>query len=361
MKWSFGEINSKDWDEFEKSHSDQHFFQGVQRLKKRTAMGYQSHILGVREGGKIVAGGVLLGRGGEFWMAYGPLIDWDDLALLRFLLQNTLDFSREKRFVKLEIFPPLLLSTRDSRGRILKSWPREKLIDLFAEFSFKYQGETVDYQMKAGRWAFTKDLTGLKTVDELRSTYRKTLRARLRQTDGKVTIGELTREELPTLIGLIDESDTRNSVAGRELEYYRYIYNAFGQDVKFLVAYKSADRTPIAGAIFIYHGSEVASYLSGMNRQFRDLNGRAWLQDYVMSQALKQGITRVNFFWIEGRFENNHLLEFKSGFGGVVEEYIGGFEKVLRPVKYTEKILLRKVKSLARRILTIPSRLRHRN
>jgi lipid II:glycine glycyltransferase (peptidoglycan interpeptide bridge formation enzyme) len=358
MKWSFGELDEAEWGKFEAEWGGAHFFQGVQRIQMRKKMGYTNYIIGVREGGKIVAGGVLLGRRGEFWMAYGPLIDWDNQKLVRFFLDKVIDFARTKNMLKIEIFPDVLLSLRNNRGQILEKWNRDKLQRIFADAGFRYQGQTVNYEMKAGRWAFTKDLTGIKDVETLRKTYRKTLRARLRQTDGDVKITTLKRNELDTLVGLIDESDARNGVKGRETEYYERIYDAFGHDVEFLVARKTDDDTPVAGAIFIYHGGEVASYLSGMDWRYRGLNGRAWLQDFVMQKCLKKGIKRVNFFWVEGRFTDNSLLEFKSGFGGVVEECIGGFEKVLQPAKYYSLKIARRTK---RALLRIPRRFGHRN
>ena len=361
MNWTFAELDSKDWDEFERSHPDSQFLQGVQRLNKRRQMGYQSHIVGIKQGKEIIAGGVLLGRNNEFWMPYGPLIDWDNTELVHYFLKHIIGFSHEKGFVKIEIFPRVLLSIRDNKGTVLDSWDRSDLKQQFSAASFSYQGETVNYQMKAGRWAFVKDLSGIETVDQLRASYRKTLRARLRQTEGEVEMVALTRDELPTLIGLIDDSDERNGVSGRELKYYQLMYDAFGDDIQFMVARKTDDHTPIAGAIFIRHGHEISSYLSGMDRRYRHLNGRAWLQDYMMTKYLGTDVTRVNFFWIEGRFSDNHLLELKSGFGGVVEEYIGGFEKVLRPAHYHSKKLIQKGKRLAKKLINIPRRLRHRN
>jgi alanine adding enzyme len=350
-KWTFGEIPEAEWGKFENAYEKTHFFQGIQRVRMRRKMGYKNYIVGVCEGDKIIAGGVLLGRKGEFWMAYGPLIDWTNRKLVEFFLDNVVNFANQKNMIKIEIFPDVLLSLRDSKGQILKEVDQTRLNHIFAEAGFKYQGKTVGYQMKAGRWAFTKDLSEINTVDGLQATYRKTLRARFRQTEGQVEVQKLQRDELGKLIGLIDESDSRNGVSGRELDYYQAIFDAFGRDVEFLIAVKSDDKTPIAGAIFIYHGKEVASYLSGMDRKYRNLNGRAWLQDYVMQKALKKDIDRVNFFWVEGKFHDNHLLEFKSGFGGVVEEYIGGFEKVLQPAKYFRLRIIRKVRSQLRKIV----------
>ncbi|MGE5309804.1 MAG: lipid II:glycine glycyltransferase FemX [Sphaerimonospora mesophila] len=361
MSYQFSELEVKAWDAFERAHPDGQFLQGIQRIAKRRQMGYQSYIIGVKQNGKIIGGGVLLGRDGEFWMPYGPLLDWKNTELVRYFLDQVIDFSRGKGFIKIEIFPRTLLSIRDNKGTMLDSWDRSDLKQQFGAAGFTYQGETINYQMKAGRWAFVKDLTGIKTVDQLRASYRKTLRARLRQTEGQIEIGRLKRDELPLLIGLIDDSDNRNGVTGRELAYYQMMYDAFDDDAQFMIARKSDDHTPIAGAIFIHHGHEISSYLSGMDRRYRHLNGRAWLQDYMMTKYLGTTVTRVNFFWIEGKFHDNHLLEFKSGFGGVVEEYIGGFEKVLRPSVYTGRKIIGKGKRFAKKLLSVPSRLRHRN
>lgn len=359
MKLSFREVNLDDWNKFERSYDGSHVFQGIERVNKRSKMGYNSYVVGVFDGKSLIAGGVMLGRKSEFWMAYGPLIDWDNHDLVKFFLDKVDEFAAEKGIIRLEIFPNLLLATRTSKGQIIESWNRDELINLFKKCGFSYEGLTVNYEMKAGRWAFTKDLTGIKNQQDLRLTYRKTLRARLRQTEGQVEIQRLDRDHLGTLIGLIDESDAHNNIKNRELEYYRKMYDNFGSNVKFMVAVKSDDKTPIAGAIFIYHGTEVASYLSGMDRQYRNLNGRAWLQDFVMSEAIENDIARVNFFWVEGKFDNNHLLEFKSGFGGVVEEYIGGFDKVYSPVKFITRKFLRKGRGAVRRLRQIPSRFRH--
>jgi len=74
------------------------------------------------------------------------------------------------------------------------------------------------------------------------------------------------------------------------------------------------------------------------------------LQDYILKLALERGIDRVNSFAIDGVFEGNKLLEFKAGFGGEVEEYIGKFTKVLRPAKMRIVTAQRKVLGIVRRM-----------
>jgi lipid II:glycine glycyltransferase (peptidoglycan interpeptide bridge formation enzyme) len=341
QKYEFREVGEGEWAEFAaawkpvEGEAEVSFFQTVERKRKREKMGYTNYILGVYEGEKLAGGGILLGRGGEFWMAYGPVLDYSNKRLVEFFLKELAGFAREKKMMRVEVFPNLLMTRRTAKGETTSKYVR---YDIFTEFSgagFKYEGETIKYQMKAGRWAFVKDLTGIFAVEDLRATYRKTLRQRLKKVEGKLVAEELPREKLSILVDLIDTSDAHNGVKGRDLEYYEKMFDAFGGKAKFVVARKADDGTPVAGAIFVYNGREVVSYLSGVNREYRELSGRAWLQDYIMGKIIGTGITRVNFFWVEGDFSGkNGLLEFKSGFGGEVEEYIGGFEMVLRPVAW---------------------------
>ena len=61
---------------------------------------------------------------------------------------------------------------------------------------------------------------------------------------------------------------------------------------------------------------------------------------------------------MEGDFsENNHLLEFKSGFGVKVEEYIGGFKYIVDAKAYRKQEMKRLIRGagskIKRSILTV--------
>ena len=60
-----------------------------------------------------------------------------------------------------------------------------------------------------------------------------------------------------------------------------------------------------------------------------------FLQDWTLNNTIERGYKRINFYGLSGDFsKNNHLLEFKSGFGVVIEEYVGGFSLILDPKRY---------------------------
>ena len=81
------------------------------------------------------------------------------------------------------------------------------------------------------------------------------------------------------------------------------------------------------------------------------MNAMTVLQDDLLTKCLKKGIKRVNFYGMAGDFSPaNHLLEFKSGFGIKVEEYIGGFRLVLKPGKYYRARFAAKARGAAGRV-----------
>ena len=112
----------------------------------------------------------------------------------------------------------------------------------------------------------------------------------------------------------------------------------------------------MAGRILIYHPNEVVSFISGTTQRYKKLNGMTYLQDWLLDDCLRRGVKRANFYGIDGIFtDDNKLLEFKSGFGVDIEEYVGGFRLILRPGKYrlnkvkkTSLNALRRVRNIAR-------------
>jgi lipid II:glycine glycyltransferase (peptidoglycan interpeptide bridge formation enzyme) len=101
------------------------------------------------------------------------------------------------------------------------------------------------------------------------------------------------------------------------------------------VARRKEDKAVVAGRILIYHPNEVVSFISGTTQRYKKLNGMTFLQDWLLEDCLERGVKRANFYGIDGIFtEDNKLLEFKSGFGVDIEEYVGGFRLILKPGKY---------------------------
>lgn len=105
---------------------------------------------------------------------------------------------------------------------------------------------------------------------------------------------------------------------------------------------------PIAASYFILYEDELIYVSSGAYDTFRKYNGPYAIQWHMMKYALAHGIKRYNFYGTSGDFHEDAIdygvFEFKKGFNGVVEEYVGDFILPISKAKYKLYTILRKLR-----------------
>lgn len=332
----FVELTDAEFRKFERKQACGNFFQSAERAELRRKMGWNVYLLGVKDESKVIAGCLLMERGGEALVQLGPILDYSNTKLVKYWIKSIVEFAKEHNFVVLEVFPPDLLSIRGVKGEVVKELNGAKTEKIFVNAGFSYMGRTVELENKANRWMAVKNLRGFKNMDEIRASYKKNVRNKLRKISPELEVYELKdKSEIPLLAEAVDQSNHKNGVVSRYLSYYEWMWDAWGDQTRFIVARRKEDKAVVAGRILIYHPNEVVSFISGTTQRYKKLNGMTYLQDWLLEDCLEKGVKRANFYGIDGDFsDNNKLLEFKSGFGVYIEEYVGGFRLILQPGKY---------------------------
>lgn len=348
----FVELSEADYRKFEQKNPYGNLYQMAERAALRRRMGWHANLLGVREDNKIIAGCLVLEKNGMMMVPMGGVLDWNNTKLLDFWLKNLLDYAKEHNAVTLEVFPPLVLTVRDVKGEVLESKNWDAVFKCFDENNFDYEGKTTAIENKANRWVTVKDLSGFKTIDEVRASYKKNVRNKLRKCSPELEILEVTdKADLADVAFAIEGSNTKNGVKSRNNSYYEDIQEVFGDQVHFMLARNKENGDAVAGRVIFDHPNETVSFISGTVQKYRRMNAMTVLQDDLLTKCFEKGIKRVNFYGMEGDFsENNHLLEFKSGFGVKVEELIGGFRIVINPSAYRKQEAIRIVRGAGGRI-----------
>lgn len=333
---NFVELTDAEFSKFERKQSCGNFFQSAERAELRRKMGWNVFLLGVKDESKIVAGCLLMERGGEALVQLGPILDYSNTKLLKFWIKSLVDFSKSHNFIALEIYPPKVIAVRNAAGEVVEGFDSASVEKMFAEAGFKYLGRTIELENKANRWMAVKNLRNFKNIDEVRASYKKNVRNKLRKISPELEVYELKdKSEIPLLAEAVDQSNHKNGVVSRYLSYYEWMWDAWGENTRFIVARRREDKAVVAGRILIYHPNEVVSFISGTTQRYKKLNGMTYLQDWLLEDCLERGVKRANFYGIDGIFTSeNKLLEFKSGFGVDIEEYVGGFRLILNPGKY---------------------------
>ncbi len=332
----FVELTDEEFKKFERKQSCGNFFQSAERAELRRNMGWHVFLLGVKEKTKVVAGCLLMERDGEALVQLGPILDYKNHKLVKYLIDSLIEFSKKQNFVSIEIFPPVVISVRDVDGSTKQSFGADEIEKIFKKAGFSYMGRTVELENKANRWMAVKDLRNFKDMSDVQASYKKNVRNKLRKISPELEVYELKdKSEIPMLAEAVEQSNSKNGVVSRHAVYYEWIWDAWGENARFVVARRKEDKAVVAGRILIYHPNEVVSFISGTTQKYKKLNGMTFLQDWLLADCLEKGVKRANFYGISGDFSpNNKLLEFKSGFGVDIEEYLGGFRLILRPGKY---------------------------
>lgn len=340
----------EEFDAFALSYPKGNFYQQAAMATFRSQLGWQTHLLLAKQNGVAVGALLLAGKKGRYEVAMGPLFDFSNAALAQELLDLISNYVKKLGGFEVAAYPYELYQTRNSTG-VVQSGPDSEILELFKNSGWGHKGFTTEYDFSAFRWLFTKDLSNIHTEAELLSSYRQTTRQTVKKlVHEDYSIKKLSYDELPIIKQLIDSSNDRNEINNRPLSYYQYFFKSFGDKIEFLVVYHK-NETPISAGVFIHHPSELAYFLSGTDSRYRHLYGGHFLQHTVMKKAVADGVQRYNFFGVKGVFTKNPLLVYKSGFRGVVEEYIGGFTKVVNPLKFFAFKVLRLPKAVLRKIL----------
>lgn len=112
---------------------------------------------------------------------------------------------------------------------------------------------------------------------------------------------------------------------------------------------RRGDVLPAAASLFVEHPREVIYLFSGSVEEYKPFYASALIQhDTMLHLCVERGVKRYNFYGIDGVFDDPNsqgrgVLEFKQGFNGYVEELMGEFTMVCRPLSYVAKRFVHRV------------------
>ena len=338
----FTTLEKQEFRDFERKNKYGNFFQSVQRAELREKMGFSTYLVGVKEKEEVLVAGLVVERDGEGWIQIGPILDYKNLELLDFFLDEFKKFANEKKFIKLEIFPPVIFGTRKMDGSYIEKFDCSEIFKLFKKHNFVHEGFTTKIENKANRWMFIKDLSGIKDFREAELSMNASTRKKLHKTQRELEVKVLKEKaELKEWLTALEESDRRNGVHTRKVKYFEDLWDAFGEEAIFVEARRKGNGELVSSEVDIIHPNEMVAFVAGTIEKNKHYNGSTAIKGFNIEECLKRGITRLNLYGMEGDFSpENPLLYFKNGLGGYTEEYIGGFKLVLNK----KKLLLNKVK-----------------
>ncbi len=341
-----------------------------------------SYYVGVEKNKKIIAAARLTSRKNRFGYnsfssPRGLLLDYKDQELLEFFVASLKKYVKEKKGYVLHIVPNILYKSRDINGDITDEYDNTDIVDSLKKLGFIHNGFTVGYdQSHQVRWQYVIDLEN-KSFDDITKEFKANHLSKIRKAEKfGIVIKDLEYDDLPVFKSITEETSKTIGFPDRSLEYYQHMYKSFGKETRFLIAYldslkykkkiteeldtytKKYDKfynkennsakevkknidvlmsrlneiskydeemIPISASMFMLYGDEVIYLFSGNLDKYNNFYAQYLIQWMMIKYAVDHKYKKYNFYGIKGDFSHDGVYEFKKGFGGHVEEFIGDF------------------------------------
>lgn len=335
----------------------------------------------------------------HFYAVRGPLLDYNNDKILTFFTKEIKKYTKKKKGYLFRIDPALPYQSRDIDGNILKNEPNNQhVVDQLKSLGYHHSGfiTNIDF-LRQVRFVFKLDLEN-KTKEQLLNDMRPNTRNIIRKTlKSGIHLRTLSYEELPLFKKITEETSEIKEFPDKDLSYYQKMYELFSKEeqIQFVIAelhveeykqllleekksledrlttisFKSEGKRkeihvtieslnkklnqvqelekegtaiPLACAMFLLYQDEVIYSCSGSVRKYMSFNAQYFIQWKMIEYAKDHNFKKYNFYGISGNFDKKDpdygIYEFKKGFNGYVEEYIGEFELPLNWYYFFSKI-----------------------
>lgn len=222
----------------------------------------------------------------------------------------------------------------DMMAEIDRSCRRQKTFALIMEPTqrFELKGTIQDHGMVAS----AKPIQPRKTLSvpildddsALRQMHHKTrYHIRLASRQGAVVrCHKAMDQSIATFYKLHEETVRRNGIKLLPRSFFLDLCETFGSETELLIGER--DGVPVAAAIMTHFGEEAHYLFAGSSTEHRGQGAGALVVFKAMQWARDRGCCRVNL----GSIENEGLRTFKTGFGGVINDYMPTMERRYHPV-----------------------------
>ena len=352
MKRIFREITEKEFESFIKTCPNKNYMQSIEMFRRYQKIGRESYLLGIVENNKVTAAGiasVIYERFSYkiFTFSRGPLADYkNNIESFYYLVEKSKEFLKKKHGIILQISPNLLVpDAPDSLKTDLK------------KMNYKYLGE---YEQV--KWIYTINFSKIenlpiikprktetdllnpsldkKSEEILFRAFRKGHRYLIRYATERynLSLRELESDEYNIMFKLLEEAGKVHNFIPRDQTFFEQMNKTFDGKATAVIA-ELPDKTPVAVGFFIIYGDEIIYLSSGLSREHKQLGGPHLIQWNMIRYAYANGYKKYNF-WGTNPDPNDGVFNFKQGFHGEVEEFVGTFAT---PLNLIGKLYLKKL------------------
>jgi lipid II:glycine glycyltransferase (peptidoglycan interpeptide bridge formation enzyme) len=330
-------ITKELWDGFVASYDAANFLQSWEWGDLHQTLGDVVYRQGIYRGESLV--GVLLGivkdarRGRYLEVPGGPLIDWDDDAVVACATAELRRLANENRCVFVRLRPQLADTTQ------------------YRDLLKTHQFMLAPMHLHAEH---TNILDLASTEDELLAGMRRQTRYEVRRADKQNIIVSWASNEAAIEEFYAVQADTarRQGFIPPSRAFLDAQLAAFGDKLRVYRAEKDGQLLTLA--LIILYGQEAEYHEGASTPEARSQPGAYAVQWQAIRDAKAMGITRYNFWGIAYTSDPKHryagVTTFKRGFGGQDVTYLPAHDLVIDRLKYTKNWIIETIRKKVRKL-----------
>ncbi len=381
------------------------FMQSVEMGRLLQARGNHVVYVGLEENNQIQVAGVLysmpMAGGLHMEMNSGPFSF--DASYLSAFYRELQTYAKEQGAIELLVKPFDTYQHFDTNGEPTDQ-PQSQLIEDFTSVGYQHDGLLTGYPGGEPDWHYVKDLTNITPETFLKSLSKKGRPLVKKAKTFGIQLRKLERDELSIFKEVTSSTSTRRNYDDKPLDYYETFYDEFKDQCEFMIAtlnfhdylvhlqqdkdkldarIANIDTTTLsdkkqkqlkelssqsstfetriqeahqliekygqqdvvlAASLFVYTKQEAVYLFSGSYTEFNKFYAPALLQEHVMLEAIRRGITTYNLLGITGEFDGSDgVLRFKQNYNGYITRKMGTFRYYPHPLKYKSIQIVKKI------------------
>ncbi|MEG1953208.1 MAG: peptidoglycan bridge formation glycyltransferase FemA/FemB family protein [Hydrogenoanaerobacterium sp.] len=317
-----------EYEHFVATHPQSSFTQSVMWRKVKSNWGFEV-VVSRGADGKIIGGlSVLIQKvplmGTSFlYSPRGPVCDLHDEAVMRDLKMGVDELAKRYKAHIFKMDPDTLATDTE-------------LLELTKKMGFEHFAGPEGFETIQARFNYRLYIEG-KTEDEVLAAITQKTRYNIRvaQKHG-VEVHVVGEEYLDDFVRIMQTTGERDGFNVRPKEYFVRMLNALGENVRLYMAFYEGQ--PISGAITTNYGGKTCYVYGASDNVYRNVMPNYLVQWEMICWAVETGCSVYDFQGVSGILdESNHmygLYRFKKGFNGQLDELIGEFNYVYRPLEY---------------------------
>lgn len=227
-------LTDKEFNEYAKNHPLSSFFQSSYWGDLKEKNGWEKHLLGIKEDGKVIASSLLLSKKisfinkNIFYSPRGFLLNYEDKELIKVFTNGVVEYAKRNKGIFIKMNPFIPFRERDIDGNVVDSLRNNKeLIDYLKSLGFEHNGFDENVPNLEPRFISVLNLQN-QTEDTLLKNMRATTRWSIKNSyKNSLKIIEAKSSDLGKFKELMKHTSERRGFIDRPLSYYEHMYECF--------------------------------------------------------------------------------------------------------------------------------------